>query len=228
MNKILKVGGIDVFIKYKKGMKNIYLRVADGKVKVSAPLRTPNYIVEKLVYDNIYELKKRLKNSSVVIEYIDGENFYLFGKCYSLKVQKSNKKHIEIIGDNLVMFISNKNTRAIREKYFRKFMRNLLLEQVKYFVTKYEIKMNVKANEIRLKNMKTRWGTCNITKKRIWINEQLVKYPLQCLEHVVVHELVHLLETNHTKRFYDLVEKYYPNYLESEQLLRNFSKKINN
>ena len=86
--------------------------------------------------------------------------------------------------------------------------------------------MNVHAEQLRIKKMKTRWGTCNIEAKRIWINYELVKYPVDCLEHTIVHELTHLLETNHTPRFYTLLGKYYPNYRENDKLIKKFSKHL--
>lgn len=67
--------------------------------------------------------------------------------------------------------------------------------------------------------MKTRWGSCNISRKSILINLQLVKKPLECLEYVLIHELVHLLEKNHTNRFRSLVEKYYPAWREAKRIL---------
>lgn len=75
--------------------------------------------------------------------------------------------------------------------------------------------------------MKTRWGTCNLEAKRIWINEELVKYPISCLEHIVVHELTHLLEINHTPRFYKLLEYYYPEYRQNDILIKDFNKYLN-
>lgn len=67
--------------------------------------------------------------------------------------------------------------------------------------------------------MRTRWGTCNVEDRRIWINLQLVKKPIECLEYVVTHELVHLVEKNHTHRFQSLVAEYYPAWREAKKLL---------
>ena len=67
--------------------------------------------------------------------------------------------------------------------------------------------------------MKTKWGTCNIDRKRIWINLQLAKKPMECLEYVLTHELVHLMEKNHTNKFYALVEEFYPTWKEARKLL---------
>ena len=69
--------------------------------------------------------------------------------------------------------------------------------------------------------MKTRWGTCNINKKRIWINLQLVQKDIDCLEYIIVHELTHLVEKNHNKRFYNIVEKYCPNYKQIQRKLNS-------
>ncbi len=82
-----------------------------------------------------------------------------------------------------------------------------------------EKKTGISANEFRIKNMKTRWGTCNVHEGRIWINLQLAKKPMDCLEYVLIHELVHLLEKNHTSRFYRLVEDFYPTWKETKKRL---------
>ena len=91
-----------------------------------------------------------------------------------------------------------------------------MLESV---IIKCERKTGICADEYRIKNMKTRWGTCNIEKRRIWINLQLAKKPMECLEYVVIHELVHLLEKNHTHRFHALVEEYCPIWREAKKSL---------
>ena len=80
-------------------------------------------------------------------------------------------------------------------------------------------KTGIDAYEAKIKRMKTRWGTCTIENRRIWINLQLVKKPPECLEYVVIHELVHLLEKNHTNRFNALVEEYCPTWKEAKKLL---------
>ena len=72
--------------------------------------------------------------------------------------------------------------------------------------------MGVKVAEFGVKKMKTRWGTCSLKARRIWINLELVKRPIKCLEFIVVHEMVHLLERNHNKRFYALMDKFMPDW----------------
>ena len=227
MNKKLKVGELDITVKYRKGMKNIYLRVEKtGDIIVKAPLRTPNYIIKKLIHDNIAELKKRqnniINNSPKKREYKTGETYFVFGQELPVEVVNSNKNTLIITEEKIVLVVKQD-----REKIFQKGIREKLRQQSLYFIKKYEPIMNVKANELRIKKMKTRWGTCNLEAKRIWINEELVKYPISCLEHIVVHELTHLLEINHTPRFYELLEYYYPNYKHNDKLIKDFNRYLN-
>jgi len=230
VNKKLKVGELDITVKYRKGMKKIYLRVEkNGDIVVKAPLRTPNYIIKKLIHDNIAELKRRQNNILNSLpkkrEYKTGETYFVFGKELPLEVVNSNKNTLIITEEKIVLVVKDQN--QDREKIFQKGIREKLCQQSLYFIKKYEPIMNVKANELRIKKMKTRWGTCNLEAKRIWINEELVKYPISCLEHIVVHELTHLLEINHTPRFYELLEHYYPNYKHNDKLIKDFNRYLN-
>ena len=230
MNKKLKVGELDVTVKYRKGMKRIYLRVEkNGDIVVKAPFRTPNYIIKKLIHDNIAELKKCqnniINNLLEKREYKTDETYFVFGQELPLEVVNSNKNTLIITEEKIVLVVKDEN--QDREKIFQKGIREKLRQQSLYFIRKYELIMNVKANELRIKKMKTRWGTCNLEAKRIWINEELVKYPISCLEHIVVHELTHLLEINHTPRFYKLLEYYYPEYRQNDILIKDFNKYLN-
>ena len=229
MQRVISVGDLVVTIKYRKSMKNIYLRVEkNADVVVSAPPRTANYIIKKLVQDNIDEIKLRrnniLKNGHTVKNYVTGEKHFVFGKELTLEVRSGLKNSVGIVNDKLILVIKDKE--QDREQILIKELRKILYNSSLEFINKYEKIMNVHAEELRIKKMKTRWGTCNITAKRIWINYELVKYPIECLEHTIVHELTHLLETNHTPRFYSLLEKYYPNFRENDKLIKEFSKQL--
>ena len=182
-----------------------------------------------MIHDNIAELKRRQNNILNSLpkkrEYKTGETYFVFGKELPLEVVNSNKNTLIITEEKIVLVAKDQN--QDREKIFQKGIREKLCQQSLYFVKKYEPIMNVKANELRIKKMNTRWGTCNLEAKRIWINEELVKYPISCLEHIVVHELTHLLEINHTPRFYKLLEYYYPEYRQNDILIKDFNKYLN-
>ena len=229
MQKVINVDDLVVTIKYRKNMKNIYLKVEkNADVVVSAPPRTPNYLIKKLIRDNIDEIKLRrnniLMNDYTMKQYVTGEKHIIFGKEFVLEVKLGNKNVVRLSDDKIILVIKDKDQDRgqIVMSYLRKVLYNKALE----FSNKYEKIMGVHAEQLRIKKMKTRWGTCNIEAKRIWINYELIKYPIECLEHIVVHELTHLLETNHTPRFYALLGKYYPNFRENDKLIKEFSKKI--
>ena len=229
MKKVINVDDLVVMIKYRKNMKNIYLKVEkNSDVVVSAPPRTPNYLIKKLIRDNIDEIKLRrnniLMNGYTVKQYVTGEKHIIFGKEYVLEVKLGNKNVVRLSDDKVILVIKDKD--QDREQIVTSYLRKVLYNKALEFINKYEKIMGVHAGQLRIKKMKTRWGTCNIEAKRIWINYELIKYPIECLEHIVVHELTHLLETNHTPRFYALLGKYYPNFRENDKLIKEFSKKI--
>lgn len=229
MKKVINVDDLVVIIKYRKNMKNIYLKVEkNADVVVSAPPRTPNYIIKKLILENIDEIKLRrnniLINGHTVKSYVLGEKHFVFGKEYTLEVKIGGENGVSLCDDKLILSIKDKD--QDREQIVTRELRKILYDIGLKFINKHEKIMGVHAEQLRIKKMKTRWGTCNIEAKRIWINYELIKYPIECLEHIVVHELTHLLETNHTPRFYALLGKYYPNFRENDKLIKEFSKKI--
>ena len=229
MQKVINVDDLVVMIKYRKNMKNIYLKVEkNADVVVSAPPSTPNYIIKKLILENIDEIKLRrnniLTNGYTVKQYVTGEKHIIFGKEIVLEVRLGNKNVVKLSNDKIILVIKDKD--QDRGQIVTGYLRRVLYNKALEFINKYEKIMGVHAEQLRIKKMKTRWGTCNIEAKRIWINYELIKYPIECLEHIVVHELTHLLETNHTPRFYALLGKYYPNFRENDKLIKEFSKKI--
>lgn len=229
MQRVINVGDLVVTIKYRRKMKNIYLKVEkNADVVVSAPPRTPNYLIKKLIRDNIDEIKLRrnniLMNGYTVKQYVTGEKHIIFGKEFVLEVKLGNKNVVRLSDDKIILVIKDKD--QDREQIVISYLRKVLYNKALEFINKYEKIMGVHAEQLRIKKMKTRWGTCNIEAKRIWINYELIKYPIECLEHIVVHELTHLLETNHTPRFYALLGNYYPNFRENDKLIKEFSKKI--
>ena len=229
MQRVITVDDLIVTIKYRRKMKNIYLKVEkNADVVVSAPPRTPNYIIKKLVQENIDEIKLRrtniLKNGYTVKNYVTGEKHYIFGKELTLEIRLGDKNKVTISNDKLILSVKDKH--QDREQIVTRELRKVVYNKCLEFLNKYEKLMNVHVEQLRIKKMKTRWGTCNIEAKRIWINYELVKYPVECLEHTIVHELTHLLETNHTPRFYTLLGKYYPNYRENDKLIKEFSKQL--
>ena len=109
------------------------------------------------------------------------------------------------------------------ETLWNRWLRSLLTERIQILLEKWQPVMGVEPSEVRLKKMKTRWGSCNTIVRRIWINAVLVHLEPCLLEYVLVHELVHLLEPGHTKRFYQIMETYLPDWKIKESRLNQIA-----
>jgi len=115
----------------------------------------------------------------------------------------------------------HENDRERREQVLDRWYRDLLRQQIAELVIKWEPRIGVRVNEWRIRKMRTRWGTCNREARRIWINLELAKKPPSCLEFIVVHEMVHLLERHHNERFRTLMDAALPQWKwQREQLNR--------
>ena len=134
----------------------------------------------------------------------------------------SKKNKVEIKGDRLYLYVREKSTVAQREKALNEWYRNLLKAAVPTLIETWQDKVDVKIESWAVKNMKTRWGSCNIVAKRIWVNLQLVKKPLPCLEYVIVHELTHLLEKSHNEVFVAYMDQFMPEWRMRKNTLNEY------
>lgn len=225
------IGGIEVKITKKSNLKNLYIRVnpPEGNVTLSAPLSYPDdeirlFVLKRLPEINAVRLRMCSQARQSKREFISGESHYLWGKPYRLDVEVgSNKYGIKKMPNKILFSVPKGASAEHKEKIFNEWYRGELKRVLQDLIPSVEERMNLCANEYRIKDMKTRWGTCNIDKKRIWINLQLAKKPIECLEYVLVHEMVHLLEKNHTHKFHALVAEYYPTWKDAKKNIRKYA-----
>lgn len=216
--EILKIANIDIEI-VRKAIKNMHLAVypPHGRIRLAAPLNTDSEVIRLFVISKLAWIKKHVKNfkeqaRETPRDYVSGESHFFQGKRYLLNVvEKSGHPKIEIKGTKtIVMSIKPGSTKEHRAKLIKEWYRESLKTQLPELIEKWEKVMDVKANQWGVKQMKTKWGACNVDAKRIWINLELAKKPLVCLEYIVVHELVHLLERNHTDKFVNHMNIFMP------------------
>ena len=205
----------------KKKIKNMHLYVKPpcGRVVISAPLRVPNKAIELFARTNLPWVRRQIKKfqeqpRAAKRQYVSGETLYLWGESYRLVVIESQKPAYKIMGDKILLYLPKKSGVDWREKFMREVYRAELIKKAEVLLPKWEAITGLKSNEWRTKYMKTRWGTCNIVAKRIWLNVQLAQKPTICLEYVILHELTHLIENHHNARFYGYVAKYMPHWQE--------------
>ncbi|MBA3537061.1 MAG: M48 family metallopeptidase [Tatlockia sp.] len=212
----LELDGIVIEI-LRKPIKNMTLRIysPDGRVAISAPLKLRLDLIKQQLEakrDWIHKQRARLITQAVPLaNYESGEQHYFMGKSYALLIHQVIKPMQVILEDNTMhYFIKPDLPLAERERVLENWYRQRMKEQIPALIAKWEPIIGVSVTSWGIKVMKTRWGSCNPGKKRIWLNLNLIKKPLACLEYVLVHEMVHILEASHNKRFYAFMDEFLP------------------
>ena len=208
----------------KKNVKNITLKVRpNGEAILTAPNSASDEHMEFIIKKRAkWIAQKRAFFASFKMpekEYVSGEDFRYLGRSYKLKVVQSKEERVKLQRGYLELFVKDKSDikrkeNLIYEWYYEKAMLyffNILQEFNK--IVKQDIK------SVKIRQMKTRWGSCNPYKSYINLNIELIKKPKACIEYVVFHELVHLLYPDHSKKFYDYLTLYMPDWQKRKEIL---------
>ena len=214
------MGGLAIDV-VRKNIKNLYLRVhpPDGRVQISAPAKMDDaairqFVVSKMAWIEKHRAKLQARESRSRQEFVSGEGHYFRGECYLLNVIYGRERPKAFIRDRtyIDLYVREGSDRERRKQVLFDWYRSRLKEQVPRLIRKWESVMGVRVENWGVKCMKTRWGTCNVRAKRIWINLELIKRDRYCLEYVIVHEMTHLLERYHNDRFKSLMDRFLPNW----------------
>jgi predicted metal-dependent hydrolase len=222
----LEIDGIAIAVQ-RKAIKHINLKVypPDGRVCISAPLQIDRAIlrgfaIEKLPWIKRKQAKFQTQRQPVQRAYVSGETHHYRGQSYRLEVCPTTAKpRLELHHDTLRLYSRPTATIADRETIMLDWYRQQLRAAIPAIVCQWEPVMGVEVSEWRIKRMKTRWGTCNIQARRIWLNLDLIKASPPCLEYVIVHEMTHLLERLHNDRFHRLLDRFLPDWRTQKQEL---------
>jgi predicted metal-dependent hydrolase len=220
----LNLGDISIDVELKD-IKNIHLSVypPSGRVRIAAPLRMNLdtiriYAISKLGWIKKQQQKFREQVREAPREYLTKEGHYYLGKRYLMKVIECDAppfvklKH-DIIELNVRTGKDSLKRQEIMEQWYREQLRTVAMP----VIAKWEKVMGVSLNDLGIRKMKTKWGTCNREAKRIWLNTELAKKPFHCIEYIIVHELLHLLERNHNSNFIAYMDRFLPEW----KLLKN-------
>lgn len=202
----------------RKDIKNVHLSVypPTGRVRIAAPLRMNLdtiriFAISKLSWIKKQRSKFRSQARESPREYITRESHYYLGKRYLLKVMEHNASpKVAIKHKTIEMYIRPNTGLEKRREILDEWYRHQLKEIIPRIISKYEKAMKVNVSEFGIKKMKTKWGTCSIEAKRIWLNLELAKKPQHYTEYIIVHEMLHLLERHHNDRFIAYLDKFIP------------------
>lgn len=223
----ITVSGIPVQI-IRKPIKNLHLGVypPDGQVRVSVPTHLSDDNVRLAVISRLSWIKKQQATFQAQPrqserEMVTGESHYIFGRRYRMEVIERRGRH-EIILKNhstLQLFVNPGTSPQNRALVLREWYRSQLKERIPPLLNRWQPIIGETIADWGVKRMKTKWGSCNIQSRRIWLNLELAKKPPECLEYVLVHELVHLLERHHGDRFKAYMDQFLPHWRNCRDIL---------
>jgi len=216
----LTIGSLQVDV-IRKDIKNLHISVMppNGRVRVAIPHhvnddRVRSAVVTKLAWIKQQQADFENQPRQSEREMVEGESHYFFGRRYRLKVVVATGKSSLVIKGvtTLLLTTAANTTKEHRLKVLDDWYREQLKLKLPELIDKWQSTIAVEAAQIGIRKMKTKWGSCNTSSKRIWLNLELTKKPPECLEYILVHELVHLIERHHNRRFKALMDEFMPNW----------------
>ena len=216
--EILKIANVQIDV-VRKNIKNMHLAVypPHGRIRLAVPENTDEEILRLFAISKLGWIKKHVKNFKEQARetkryYVSGESHFFQGKRYILEVHEDKGySKVSVNGTKKINFkVPTGATTEDKARIMKEWYRKQLKIQIPPLIQKWEKVVGVQVNDWGVKQMKTKWGACNIEAKRIWLNLELAKKPPICLEYILVHELVHLHEKNHNERFIALMNQFMP------------------
>ncbi len=206
----------------KKNIRNLHLSVLppDGRVRISAPKDLNDESVRLFAISKLSWIKKqravfRKQERQSKRDFVSGESHYYLGQRYLLNVIYTNKRKqgVEVRNKTyLDLFVRKNATKGQRQKVMREWYRSELKALIPPLIGKWEPIIGVKVESWGVRLMKTRWGSCNTSAKRIWLNLELAKKAPTCIEYIIAHEMVHLLERLHNDTSSTYMDRFLPNW----------------
>lgn len=217
------VADLDVEI-IQKDIKNIHLAVypPTGRVRLAAPIDVNDetlrlFVLSKLPWIRKQQRKFLIQNRQTPRQYVNRESHFFMGRKYLLRVHESDHpyrypKVVLKTKTYIDLFVRESSTVEQKANLMKEWYRSELKTLLDELVPKWEKILKVRANNINVKSMKTKWGSCNTEKGNILFNLELAKKPIASIEYVVAHELVHLIERLHNDNFKAHLDKHIPNW----------------
>lgn len=216
----IEVRGIPVEV-VRKGIKHLHVGVypPNGRVRVAAPKRLDDDAVRLAVISRLGWIRRKQKEfegqeRQSQREMVTGESHYFRGRRYLLDViQEDGPPSVRVASNTrLELRVRPGSDREVRERVLHRWYRRQLRQRIPALLAKWEPRVGEPVAEVRIKKMKTLWGSCNAAARRIWLNLELAKKPPACVEFILVHEMVHFLERHHNDRFLELMDAVMPSW----------------
>jgi predicted metal-dependent hydrolase len=223
----IEIRGLKVEV-VRKNIKNLHLGVYPpaGRVRVAAPMAVSDEAVRLAVIGRLAWIRRQREKFAkqprqTAREAVSGESHYVFGRRYRLTVVSTNDRpHVVLrTKTKMELHVPPRMTATERMSVLERWYREELRSAAGALLEQWQEALGVEAEFWGVKRMKTKWGSCNHHTKRVWLNSELAKKPRACLEYIIVHEIVHLLEPQHGERFVSLMDETLPDWRQRRDLL---------
>lgn len=209
---------LPIQIQRRRGQRHLRLRVYPSlnKILVTAPFRIADRHVQKFILQNLDWIEEQWSKVQTLCA---GESVLVFGESKALGFEASNRFGYQVMGDSLVLrapdskLTTYQGRRALLDRFYLDQLKKVALPKVLY----WQGQMGVQVQKLSLRKMSSRWGSCSPLRGRICLNTELARYPLECLDYVIVHECAHFFELGHGPRFKAVLDKYLPQWRELEK-----------
>lgn len=226
MTSRLELGDLTIEVVLKE-IKNVHLSVHPpaGRVRIAAPRRMDLetirlFAISKLGWIRQQQRKLREQDRETPRDYVERESHYVWGRRYLLSVVEADERpSIELKHRKMILRVRPGSDEAKREELVENWFRDLVRSEATPLIAKWEPRIGVTVKGFYVRRMKTRWGSCNSRAATIRLNTDLAKKPRECLEYLIVHELIHILEPTHNKRFTALMNQFMPDWKHRRQAL---------
>lgn len=218
----------------RKAVKNINMRIKlSEKITVSAPPYVPvkqidDFVLsrEKTIIKALEQYENMREKAPKPLEYVSGEVIDYLGEKLCLVVCEDQKEGVERQGKRLFLKVKDVTAFSRKEKLIKKWLADRTLEVFKKICLEtYPLfePYGIQYPQIKIRTMKSRWGSCQPGKGVITLNAKMIAAPMEAIEYVVLHEFAHFVHPNHSRNFYDLVESYLPDWKQRKAMLREIS-----
>ncbi|MCC8100692.1 MAG: M48 family metallopeptidase [Clostridiales bacterium] len=223
----LVIDGLVVTVE-RKAIQNMYLRLKkpDGHVAVTCPSRTTDreiraFVREKRRWIDTHQARMQARPDLQAHAYVTGEQLPVWGELWTLEVWPIQENCGYITGqDGRLLLEVGPSTAEQREGVVDEWYRRQMKRAIPPLLERCQKRTGLSVNRWQVRKMSSRWGSCNPAARSITLNLALAKYPPECLEMVLYHELTHLLEGSHNARFYRYLESFCPNWRQADAILK--------
>ncbi len=230
-HQVLCEQGVITYLLTRKAVKNINVRIKpDGRVLVSANSRIPVSVIDAFIKEKQafilsalarYEEKRKLSEEAPR-KYVSGEEYHLFGKSFLLEVEETEPETVCMDGAFIFLRVRDKDDFARKERMMAEWMKEYTVNTFQELIDEaYGVfeRYGVPYHRLRVRDMTSRWGSCQTVKGIITLNSRLAKAPRRCVEYVAVHEFAHFVHPNHSRQFWELVAEVMPDWKERRREL---------